>query len=355
MEYRIFSLRLPHALAERLGRAKAVFGSGELSTGETARRLLEQRLDQLERHAARRTARQTLRDLRATWPGAPAWTPAQWHCLAAYATQAYAHALRHGRSVVDRPLLLALWQGVEALGARSQRRPPAPQEAPEQVLRPAGGGPSGTADTPGWGTAGAVVPPVPTPEMGYAVCRQLAAVVREASGRALAPCQAGWAPFLAALLQLALRGYWYTAGASILDTPGVEEVPACFPLTDISTAAGRCVPHVAGHRLSLVLALTTPSLEVAVRTYVDWLDLVMLVESAQATGEEVGTVRTPLGTLTWAAPDHGSRMYQLTLGQVRLTLRLEDFRGLVALLQAVQAQPALRSYLVQLAYVYGRI
>ena len=34
------------------------------------------------------------------------------YCLAAYATQAYAQALRHGRSVVDRALLLALWQGL---------------------------------------------------------------------------------------------------------------------------------------------------------------------------------------------------------------------------------------------------
>jgi hypothetical protein len=40
MQYHIFSLRLPNTLAKRLGRAKAVFGSGELSTGETARRLM---------------------------------------------------------------------------------------------------------------------------------------------------------------------------------------------------------------------------------------------------------------------------------------------------------------------------
>jgi len=44
-------------------------------------------------------------------------------------------------------------------------------------------------------------------------------------------------------------------------------------------------------------------------------------------------VRTPLGPRTRAVPDHGPRVYQLTLGPVRLTLRPEDFAGLAALLQ----------------------
>jgi hypothetical protein len=112
---------------------------------------------------------------------------------------------------------------------------------------------------------------------------------------------------------------------------------------------------LAGHRLSLVLALTTAPLAIALRTYVDWLDLGTLVEHAQATREAVGTVRTPLGMLAWAALDHGTRAYQLTLRQVRLTLRPEDCAGLAALLQAVQAQPALCPHLAQLAYIYGRL
>jgi hypothetical protein len=73
---------------------------------------------------------------------------------------------------------------------------------------------------------------------------------------------------------------------------------------------------LAGHRLSLVLALTTAPLAMALRTYVDWLDLVTLVEHVQPTRGAVGTGRTLLGTLAWAALDHGLRAYQLTLGQV---------------------------------------
>ncbi len=115
------------------------------------------------------------------------------------------------------------------------------------------------------------------------------------------------------------------------------------------------MPLLAGHRLRLVLTLTTPPLEVALWTSVDWLDLGTLVEHAQATGAEGGMIRTPLGPRTWAAPDHGPRVYQLTLGPVRLTLRPEDGAGRVTLLQAVQAQPALCPHLAQLAYVYGRM
>ncbi len=106
--YRIFSLRLPHPLAARLEQAKAVFGRGELSTGETARRLLEQRLNQIEQHGERGQARQTLRDLLAKWRGAQAWTPAEWRVLTDYATETYAQAVRHGRSMVDRACLVAL-------------------------------------------------------------------------------------------------------------------------------------------------------------------------------------------------------------------------------------------------------
>ena len=87
------------------------------------------------------------------------------------------------------------------------------------------------------------------------------------------------------------------------------------------------MPLLAGHRLRLVLTLTTPPLEVALWTSVDWLDLGTLVEHAQATGAEGGMIRTPLGPRTWAALDHGPRVYQLTLGPVRLTLRPEDFAG----------------------------
>src|SRR5262249_44319889 len=73
-DYRIFSLRMLHALAARLERAKTGFGHGELSTGEVARRLLEQRLDQLAQQEAHGQARHTLWEMVAKWRAALGWT-----------------------------------------------------------------------------------------------------------------------------------------------------------------------------------------------------------------------------------------------------------------------------------------
>jgi hypothetical protein len=190
--------------------------------------------------------------------------------------------------------------------------------------------------------------------MGYAVCRQLAALVRDVPPEALPQCQAQRATAQATLLQLAVRGYWYGAGMSILDTPETTGAPACFPLTSTRTAFGRCLPLLAGHRLSVVLAPTALPLELALRTAVDWLDLVTLVACTQAAGV-AGTVRTALGTLTWTGAHDGPRLYQLTLGPCQLTLSPEDFAGLAALVQQAMAQPDLRLALEQLAFVYGCI
>src|ERR1051326_3401846 len=105
--YKIFSLRFPLALAERLERAKALFGSGELSTGEAARRLLEQRLDQVDTTAARRSARQTLLDCRAKWQGGQELTRGEWTRLADYGYRAYNHVALGERRYVDGRLLSA--------------------------------------------------------------------------------------------------------------------------------------------------------------------------------------------------------------------------------------------------------
>ena len=107
---------------------------------------------------------------------------------------------------------------------------------------------------------------------------------------------------------------WEPEAGGAATRAGVRAGAGSLPA--IRMAAGRCMLLLAGHRLSLVLALTTAPLAIALRTYVDWLDLGTLVEHAQATREAVGTVCTPLGMFAWAALDHGPRAYQLTLGQV---------------------------------------
>jgi hypothetical protein len=132
------------------------------------------------------------------------------------------------------------------------------------------------------------------------------------------------------------------------------EAPACFPLRVTCTAFGRCLPLWAGPHLSVVLALTARPLELALRTVVEWLDLVTLVECTQAAAV-AGTVRTQLGTLAWTGSHAGPRVYHLTFERWQLLLSAEDFAGLTALVQQATAQPDLQLALEQLAWVYGRI
>jgi hypothetical protein len=177
MEYRVFSLRMPSALAARLERAKAIFGHGELSTGEVARRLLEQRLEQWEHQEAHAQARETLRHMVAKARATLVWTPAEWHCLTHYATEAYRHASRQGRSVVDRTLLLAVMQACAALRPHGQMGTLTCQRGQGQDTGPPQAAPDGITDLLDGTQAWAPVPPQPTPEMGVAVCQQLAALV----------------------------------------------------------------------------------------------------------------------------------------------------------------------------------
>jgi hypothetical protein len=335
---RIFSLRLPHALAARLEQAKAGFGHGELSMGEVTRRLLAQRLEQLEQHAARRQARDTLQDMLAKWRGAMRWTPAEWQVLVAYATQAYLQAIRQGRSVVDRAVLSAVMQASETFRTAAS---PGTTGAP--------------ADTAGRVHVWAAVPPHPTPDLGVAVCQQLATVLHAVPPAVLSQCQAQLTAVHAPLLQLAMRGYWSVVGTPVLETPAREATLACFPLTQTCTAFGHCLPLLAGPHLRVVLTCTGLPLALALRTAVDWLNLVTLVEYAHTATAEGGTVRTALGRLSWAAPVQGPRQYQMTLDRWQLTLSGADFAGLAALVQQAMAQPDLRRHLEDLSYMYGRL
>jgi hypothetical protein len=151
-----------------------------------------------------------------------------------------------------------------------------------------------------------------------------------------------------------VRGSWYATGASLCDPPKTGEAPACFPLRATCTAFGRCLPLWTGPHLSVVLALTARPLELALRTAVEWLDLVILVACTHEAAV-AGTVRTQLGTLSWSGSLAGPRLYQLTLGRWQLLLSAEDFAGLAALVEQAMAQPDLRLALEQLALVYGRL
>jgi hypothetical protein len=184
--------------------------------------------------------------------------------------------------------------------------------APRLTSGPDTDPPAPTADRldalPGGMLEQMALPHHPTPEMGAAVCRQLAALVHAVPLDALPHCQAQLAAVQASLLHLAVRGYWYATRASLCEPPKTGEAPACFPLRVTCTAFGRCLPLWAGPHLSVVLALTARPLELALRTVVEWLDLVTLVACTHEAAV-AGTVRTQLGTLSWSGSHHGPRLY----------------------------------------------
>lgn len=355
--YKIFSLRFPYALAERLERAKALFGSGELSTGEAARRLLEQRLDQVDTDAEHRRTRQTLLDIRAKWHGGQELTRAEWTCLADYGYRAYSYAALGARSLVDRTLLAA---NLQAFGALLQlRQVHAPEacdpEADRYFLGNLGwhGSPDlATRLTDVLTTLGAA----PDPNVGYFGSRNLYTTLRDDTWLAHVPLHAALAPYLEALLLVAIRGYWYEEQTPLRPEAPSDTSDFAFPLSSTHHARYTLAPRADAHQISVALELgQAPAFLMALDNYVEFTEFAELVTRARAADEPSGGLRLGGFDLMWDPQAAGARVYIITCGRFRFVLSAEEVMALDDLFREACAKPDVRAHLARLAFVYGRI
>jgi hypothetical protein len=104
-------------------------------------------------------------DLLAKWRGVQGWTPAEWQVLVDYVTTAYVQVIRHGRSVVDQAILVAIRQACREVWTLWLAVAPATQDHP--VCGPS----EGSAGPPEPPTL-LSVPRHPTPALG-ALCHFL--------------------------------------------------------------------------------------------------------------------------------------------------------------------------------------
>lgn len=355
--YKIFSLRLPLTLAERLEQAKALFGQGELSTGEAARRLLEQRLEQIEAAAARQRARETLLTCRAKWQGSQELTREEWTCLATYGAQAYDYVAQHARSFVDPTLLAATVQaGSALLHARQVSAPDASETEVERALR-ASLGRHGHPDLcSGLPDVLAALGPTPAPHLGAFASHNLEMLLRDAAGLPQIPLQATLAPSLEGLLLVAIRGCWYEEQTPLQPT-GIEAASdSCFPLTPTpDDGATLALQADAMHLRGTLVLSQTPRCWLALDTYVECTDLVALLAHVQAVREPSPAVRLGGVHFLWEPPEAGTQRALFTVGRVRVVLGDADVTALAAHVQEAWARHEVQEYLTRFACIYGRI
>ena len=282
---KLFSFRLTGALGESLSWARKIFGD-EITMGETARRLMEERVEQLqflenERiRVLQERPRQALLDIVAKWRNGEILIRSEWAFLAESCHQTY-ESVSHRREFIDRDLISA---NIRAFGAVIYLRNSVTQEKGrvEDGYYLGNLGNRGSQDL--CSRVDEVVSEMPAyPSTGWGIygARNLEVALRDEPPIDTVALDAALRPFLSALIQVASRGYWYRHKTSILDSPNSEWGASDYALRAIKHGKFSLSPLGHEHKITAALDFgeVAPML-MAINNYVEFDDFSTVLKIA---------------------------------------------------------------------------
>jgi hypothetical protein len=258
---------------------------------------------------------------------------------------------------VDRTLLAANFQAFGALlHARQIYAPEAIDAEADRYFLGNLGGPGSPDLSTRLTEVIAALGTAPHPYIGSFGSRNLHAMLRDEAWLTQIPLHATLAPYLEALLLVAVRGLWYEEQTPLQPEGLGDGVGSRFPLSATRHDRYTLAPLAGDDHLSVALELgQDPPFLMALNNYVEFAEFAELVACARAVHEPYEELRFGSFDLLWAPQEAGARRTILTSGRFRFFLSEAEVTALDDLFQEACAKPDVRAHLARLAYSYGRI
>ncbi len=348
---RNFTVRFPEPTLRRVESTAKPFYGGRLSTGEAIRRLAEERLEEIEAFGPRDSAPEALLPIRAAWRSGQPLALDDLRFLASSANSAYQHC---GQDHVSRDLLIAnVGAFRDAVRLRSRGKTKGLEVEDEYFLANL----SASPDIRGKALADSVdrwiarLPERPSQGQAEFASRNLWTYLRDEKFVDELQLAKTLNPYVPALLQVAIRGYWNRERRPLVDRPQAppQSSPPSRVLSPISVDGVTVRPTGHEHGLAAAVELASRSLWVEVNNFVELEDLSEVTRLARGGSDARG------GTFAWNVYDERSKSYELITDRFRVRWDATEFASLAECLDVLFREPSLATLIERLRYVYGRI
>lgn len=345
---RNFTVRFLDSALSRVDSAAKPFYGGRLSTGEALRRLAEERLEQIENDSPQEQTRDALLRILRAWRAGQNLALADIQLLASCANTAYQ---RCRKDFISRDLLVAnvsAFRDAVRLATRGKAKGIEPQE--RYFL-----GNFTTSEPIEAKTLVdfadqwlALLPDAPTPQQAEFASRNLLTHLRDQKFSDEAQLVKMLGPYLSALLQAAIRGYWYSDRSALVEP---TKAPDAWPkhMSPVRQGGISVSALVREHGASLAVDSSAHHAVITANSFVEVEDLAEVTRLAAA-GQEVRGEAFQWGKLS-GSPER----FMLTTERAVWHFEADDFAALAQCLDSLFREPSMAALVERLRFVYGRI
>lgn len=345
---RNFTVRFLESALSRVETVAKPFYGGRLSTGEAIRRLAEERLEQLESDSPREQTRDALLRIFRTWRAGQPLALADLQLLANCANTAYQ---RCRKDFISRDLLVANVSAFgDAVRLAARGKVKGIDTHDRYYLRNLESSEEVDAKTlvdfvDKWI---ALLPDAPSPAQAEFASRNLPTYLRAEKFSDETQLAMTLGPYTSALLQVAIRGYWYSERAKLIE-PG--DVADAWPKRAGPVRQGpfSLSAWAQEEGASLAVDSSVHHSVITANSFVEIEDLIEVTRLAVAGHEVRGAA------FQWGKLVEKPTRYMLTTERAVWFFDGEDFAALAKALDSLFREPSMAALVERLRYVYGRI
>jgi hypothetical protein len=345
---RNFTVRFLESALRRVEATAKPYYGGRLSTGEAIRRLAEERLNEIESNVPREKTRDALLRMVGAWRSGKILPLADLQLLAQLANTAYQSCRRH---FVSRDLLVAnvsAFRDAVLLSTRGKGKGIEPEQ--RYFL-----GNLGTSQDIEAKTLAefvekwiALLPDSPTSCQAEIASRNLLTFLRDETISDETQLARTLGPHISVLLQLAIRGYWYSERSALIDpTKETDSWPRNMSPVQHGRIALSAVVRESG--ASLAVDSSAHHSVITANSFVEMEDLAEVTRVAAAGQEVRGEA------FQWGKLSEKQTRYVLTTERAMWFFEADDFAALAKCLDSLFREPSMTALVERLWFVYGRI
>jgi hypothetical protein len=345
---RNFTVRFLESALRRVELTAKPYYGGRLSTGEAIRRLAEERLNEIESDVPREKTRDALLRIVGDWRSGKTLTLADLQLLAELSNAAYQRCRRH---FVSRDLLAAnvsAFRDAVLISTRGKGKGIEPEQ--RYFLGNLGASQDIEAKTLAdfvekWTAS---LSDSPTSSQAEFASRNLLTLLRDETFSDDAQLAKTLGPHIPALLQLAIRGYWYSERSALIDpTKESDSWPRNMSPVQNGRISLSAVVRESG--ASLAVDSSAHHSVITASSFVEMEDLAEVTRAAAAGQEIRGEA------FQWGKLSEKQTRYVLTTERAVWFFDAEDFAALAKCLDSLFREPSMAALVERLWFVYGRI
>jgi hypothetical protein len=347
---RNFTVRFLESALRRVEATAKPFYGGRLSTGEAIRRLAEERLDAIESEAPRERTRDALLRILRAWRSGHSLSLADLRFLSDKSNTAYQ---RCRREFVLRELLVANVSAFREAVQLAKGGKTGKGIQPEERyflgnLATSRGTIEGKTLPESVDKWLELLPELPSASQGEFASRNLLTYLRDEEFSDESRLSKTLGPYIPALLQLAIRGYWISERSALVESP---KEPPTWPMHMNPIQRGRIsLSAIVGeHDVTLAMDSSAHHSVITANHFVEVEDLAEMTRLAVAGHELRGE------TFVWLKLPEPPARFMLKTERAVWIFDAEDFASFGQCLDSLFREPSVAALVERLRYAYGRI